>query len=231
MQPIAQTIETARELERYQPELDVLAQLQHLADRVQQVVPEVIGMSVAWVDQGVAFTLVSTDEEIAALDGVQYLVGGPCVASVEVATSLEVSDTDLLDERDWQLFSQAMVATSVRSTLTLLLTDQGEAVGSVNLYAASDHAFEGNHDVLARLVGADVSTIICNADLAFTTRRAAEQAPEALRAQDLIDTAGGILAAALDVGVDEALHRLGGAAQRAGLSPRQFARALVALFD
>ena len=230
MHPIAQTIETARELSRHQPEIDVLQHLQDTGDLVQQIVPELIGLSIAWVDQGVAFTLMASDDEIAALDGLQYLAGGPCVESVEREESLEAAGADLFDEASWQHFAQSLAATSVRSTLTLLLTDDGHTVGSVNLYAASDDAFEGHHQVLADLLGAQVSDVVRNADLSFSTRTVAEDAPETLRSQQVVDTATGILAAALGLDVDEASWRLDAAARRAGISNGQFARALVALY-
>jgi GAF domain-containing protein len=179
VQPIAQSIETADACNERQPEVDVLGHLRPMADRVQQVVPEVIGMSIAWLDHGVAFTLVATDEEIAALDAVQYLVGGPCVTSVEREESLRAAGADLLDEDSWHLFAHTLAATSVRSTLTLLLTNGGATVGSVNLYAATDDAFDGHHGRLAGILGADVSTVIRNADLSFSTRATAERTPAA----------------------------------------------------
>ena len=80
MQPIPETIELAHELSReLDRDFDVLRHLQGVADKVQAVVPDCVGLSIAWLDRDVAFTLVASDEEIALLDAVQYLAGGPCV--------------------------------------------------------------------------------------------------------------------------------------------------------
>jgi hypothetical protein len=155
--PIPQTIEAAEELERYQPELDLVAYLQKTADEVQSRVPDCVGMSIALLDEGVTFTLVATDDEIATLDAVQYLAGGPCVDAVHAERGVEVRKDDLLDEASWQLFAQATAARAIRSTLTFLLTRERRVIGSVNLYAASDKAFEGHHEQLAQIVGASAA--------------------------------------------------------------------------
>lgn len=230
LRPIPQTVETAAELGRYDPDLDVLRHLQDTADKVQGVVPDCIGLSIAWVDQGIAFTLASSEEEIAVLDAVQYLAGGPCVAAVERDEGIEVSESELMDEERWRMFGRATAHRAVRSTLTLPLVSDGDVVGSANLYAASDHAFEGHHDELARILGGRVSDVVRNADLSFSTRVTAEQAPGSLRRQNSLDAATGILAGAFNLDPDQAFQRLQDAAQRAGISIEQFAQALIELY-
>jgi GAF domain-containing protein len=231
VKPIPQTIELANELSRYQPDADVLDYLQGIADKVEALVPDCVGLSLAWLERGVAFTLVATDVEIAVLDAVQYLAGGPCVDAVADDTheGLEVHEHDLLDESLWQYFSQATAAKAIRSTLTLPLTQDGAVVGSVNLYAASDQAFEGHDDEIAKILGASVSDIVRNADLSFSTREAAERSPESAKAQGLVDVAVGMIAESLKLDLDTAAQRLMAAAQRAGISREKFARALVDL--
>jgi GAF domain-containing protein len=231
VKPIRQTIELANELSRYQPDVDVLEYLQDMADKVQAVVPDCVGLSVAWLDRGVAFTLVATDEEIAVLDAVQYLAGGPCVDAVadDQNEGIEAREGDLLDEGSWQYFSQATAAQAIRSTLTLPLTQDGAVVGSANLYAASDRAFEGHDDEIAMILGASASGIVRNADLSFSTRQAAERSPESAKANGLVDVAVGMIAESLKLDPDTAAQRLMAAAQRAGISLEKFARALVHL--
>ncbi len=230
MQPIQQTIDVATELNRFNDDpddVDVLAHLQSLADQVQTVVPDCIGLSVAWVHRGLAFTLVASDEEIALLDAVQYLSDGPCIAAVRNQHGLAASADDLLSEERWQLLAQATAATSVRSTLTMPLVRGGDVVGTVNLYAASDHAFEGHHDELATILGASTAGVVRNADLSFSTRLTAEQSPAALEAQDAVDRAVGFVSSALRLTTEEAHRRLIDAARRAGIAPAQLATALL----
>jgi GAF domain-containing protein len=229
VKPIPQTIAVAAELSRYDPDFDVLGYLQRTADKVQELVPACIGLSMAWLDQGVAFTLVATDEEIARLDGVQYLDDGPCLQVAEVQHGLAAMEEDLLDEDAWKYFAQATAARGVRSTLTLALKSDGEIVGSVNLYAGVDHAFDGHEDQLARLLGAPASTVVRNADLSFSTRLAAERAHDSTEAQDVIDQATGLIAASLRLDMKTAAKRLELAARKAGLGTEKFARGLIGL--
>ncbi|MCW2847342.1 MAG: hypothetical protein JWR90_1316, partial [Marmoricola sp.] len=190
-----------------------------------------VGLSLAWLDRGVAFTLVATDEDIAVLDAVQYLAGGPCVDAVanDQNEGIEVHEQDLLDEDSWRYFSQATAAKAIRSTLTLPLTQDGAVVGSANLYAASDRAFEGHDHEIARILGTSASSIVRNADLSFSTRQTAERSPESANAKWLIDVAIGIIAESQKLDPDAAAYRLMAAAQRAGISLEKFARALVDL--
>jgi GAF domain-containing protein len=229
LEPIRETVEAARELGRYQPELDVLKYLQETADKVQVLVPDCIGLSLAWVEQGLTFTLVASDAEIAVLDAVQYLAGGPCVEGVEIEQGLAVRGDDLLDEERWRLFADATASRGVMSTLTLPVIEEGTVMGSANLYGASAHAFDGHHEELAQLLGGRVSDIVRNADLSFSTRQAAQRAPETLQAQNAVDQAVGILIASMSVNAETAAERLDQAAMRAGISTAQFARALVDL--
>lgn len=228
MEPIPQTIDVATELNRTDDiDVDVLEHLQSVADQVQAVVPDCIGLSIAWVYRGVAFTLVATDEEIAVLDAVQYLTDGPCVDAVRDQHGLQASTDDLLSEERWQLFAQATAAAGVRSTLTMQLVHKREVVGTANLYAASDHAFDGHHDELAAILGASSAGVVKNADLSFSTRLTAEQSPATLEAHDAVDRAVGYLSSSWRLPVDEAEKRLLDAAERAGITPAQLAEALL----
>lgn len=229
MRPIPQTVQLASELGRGDASFDLLSHLQDVADRIQDVVADCIGLSITWVDEGVTFTLVASDTEIAVLDAVQYLSGGPCVEGVDRGTGLHWSNTDPLDERRWQRFAQATAARAVRSTLTFPLVAQGLVVGSANLYAAADRSFEGHAERLASIVGASADDVVRNADLSFATRAIAESAPDALCASDVHQQAVGVLAGWLGVDEIEAAERLDDAASRAGMASHALAAALVLL--
>lgn len=230
MEPIPESVELAHEMGRYlDPGVDLIEHLRDLADKVQTLVPDCVGLSLAWLDRGVAFTLVASNEEIAVLDAVQYLAGGPCVDAVEIGTGLSSSAADPLDEDTWQLFAQARAARAVRSTLSIPLVHNGAVVGTANLYAASDRAFDQGHEQLARLLGGSATDIVRNADLSFRTRARAEGSRSDLRSADLVDNAVGVLVAALGLDPATASERLGAAAQRSGISSGQLAGAIVAL--
>jgi hypothetical protein len=223
VEPIDETVEAMAELDEVS-DVDLLAELKQASEQVLAIVPDCVGISIASLDHGLTFTLVASNEEVANLDGVQYLDGGPCVEAVKADIGLQTSTDDLLDEEDWHFIGQASAASSVASTLTLPILHQGKVSGSVNLYGGSTDSFTGHHEDLAAIFNAWAPGAVVNADLGFATRRNAEQAPARLRDQAQIDTAVGIIAAQQKVSTSVAEERLTDAAQRAGVSEAQLAR-------
>jgi hypothetical protein len=98
------------------------------------------------------------------------------------------------------------------------------------MYGSSPDAFEGHHEELAAVCGAWAGGAVKNADMDFSTRFQAAEAPDRLRAENLVDQAVGALMSRWEITVDEADERLRGAAQRAGISDAQMARAILGLF-
>jgi GAF domain-containing protein len=226
MEPIPETAEAVDDLDPSADEGSLLADLTQLANRAREIVPDLIGVSIAPLEHGLTFTLVATAEDVAVLDAVQYLAGGPCVEAALTDHVVEFQPNPL-DEDRWRLFAEATAARAVRSTLTLPMLSGERVSGTVNLYAASARAFVGHHEQLAGVFGAWAPGAVANADLSFTTRTDAEQAPRTIRNQNIIDMATGIVAAQLGVDVDTAVARLRDAASRAGVSLFQLARDIV----
>ena len=226
MEPIPETLEALAEIDTYLDEETVLDQLRRSAALAQRIAPDLAGFSVASHKHGVTFTLVATDDEIAALDAVQYLSAGPCVEAIDgrgVATTSE----DLFDEPRWQALAQATAAAGVRSTLTFPVLLDDEVIGTINLYGRSDTTFDGKHKLLAIIFRAWAPGAVVNADLSFATRQAAERAPALLRAEALVDAATGVLASASDIHVDSAREQLEDAAARAGVPLDKLARLVI----
>lgn len=229
MKPIPQTIEAINELGHHIDETDLLERLDVVSAQVLAVVPDTIGLSVASLAEDATFTVVASSEEIAVLDACQYLSSGPCIEAQDPTHGLEVTQADMFDEGAWRLFAQASAAHAVRSTLTLPIVRADQVIGTVNLYGASEHAFSDSTEELASILGAWAPGAVANADLGFHTRRLAEQAPVIMRAEAMVQTATGIIAATLDIGFLEAERRLDRAATRAGVSRTRLAEALVSL--
>ena len=196
---------------------------------MQEIVPDCIGFSLASVEHGVTFTLAATDVDLALLDAVQYLAGGPCVDAVKSEQVVTFTADDVVDEQQWQLFAQATAAASVASTLTLPILARDAVVGSVNLYAATRHAFTGLHVQVARVFDAWAPGAITNADLAFTTRRTAALAPTLLAEHRDVQVAVGILAHMYELDVETAAAQLREAAQRAGMKVVRLAQTVIEL--
>jgi GAF domain-containing protein len=225
MEPLPQTIEALRELAR-QGEVSLGIELYAMARRVRGVVPELVGLSLGVIEDGVTLTLVASTEQLAALDAVQYLDGGPCVAAVDRAEPLNVNVGDLLDEDRWGLYARASAAIGVASSLSLPIMDGDRVVGGVNLYASTEDAFTGLHEEVAQAVGSDPALAVANADLSFSTAKLAIEAPNRIREGGDINNALGIIAESQGVNISTARERLRNAAARAGITEAQAARAI-----
>ena len=230
MEPIPETSRALEELGPFAAD-ELEERLRAQAGQVRELVPDCVGISLASIQYGLTLTLVATSEEIALLDAVQYLYGGPCVDGAKTEQVLEYNNDDVLDERRWQQFAEATSAAAVASTLTLPILAGGAVVGSVNLYAASSNAFAGLHDDLAHIFDAWAPGAVTNADLSFSTRETAELAPEKLREDLRVQMAIGIIAASRDISVAEAHDELRDAARRAGVSEAALAECLIEISD
>lgn len=229
MEPIPETTDAVGELDVLVYDDDLLDQLRMTAAEVRVEVPSCVGMSVTMLDEGVTLTLVASDLDVASLDAVQYLGGGPCIAAVESGEVLG-SEAELLDERQWQLFAEASAARGVLSTLSMPVLDQGgTVVGGVNLYGGELLAFEGHHDQLARICGAWAGGAVGNADLSFRSRIEAQRAPGLLRDNTRMAAAAGVIAYTLQMPLEAARQHLLDAAASSGLPPSATARALLSL--
>jgi GAF domain-containing protein len=212
--------------------MDISGSLIDMGRKVQAIVPQCIGLSLGVIRDGLTFTLVATDEELATLDAVQYVAGGPCVdATGKGEGIIETQSVDLLDEGRWQLFASASAASNVQSTLSLPIGDEGHVVAGVNLYATTRDAFQGHHEELAEALGAWAPGIVSNADLSFSTRLAAAAAPGQIREQSRVDITAGMLAQTLHIPTDEARERLHQAATRAGVPLQQLTLAIQAVLQ
>lgn len=226
MEPTPETSDALEQLGRY-GDTAVEDSLYDMADNVQAVVPDLVGLSLGMVRDGLTFTLVSSNETAARLDAVQYLDGGPCVAAGHSGDVVTFHDGDLLDEEQWRLFSQATAAAGVAATLSMPILRHGRVYAGVNLYAGSEGAFDGHHREIADLTGAWAPGAVANADLTFSTRLEAAAAPERLRERSTVDRAVGVLVGAQGVDGAAARERLRQAAARAGITEVQAAEAVI----
>ncbi len=205
----------------------ISAELSRIGREVREEVPETVGVSLALLQDGLTFTLVSDSEVAGGLDAVQYLDAGPCIAAMIDGEVVDTNVSDLLEERHWHLFAQAQAALGVRSTLSLPILGGQDVVAGVNLYASTVDAFDGKHARLARICRAWAPGVVTNADLSFLTREEARATPDRLRSQEQFDLATGMLAQLQSISVDDAADRMREAARRAGVTELQVARTLL----
>lgn len=233
MKPIPETLEAIAELDALLDDGTLLDDLRRTATRAQVIAPGLAGVSVALRVHDLTFTLVASDDEIAALDAIQYLTSGPCVVVVEegLPRGMATTSDDLFSEARWRDLARATAAAGINSTLTFPIVDGDEVTGSVNLYGHTEHTFDGLHGQLADVFRAWAPGAVTNADLAFSTRRLAEKAPARLREDALVDTAIGFLAASRAISFDTAREQLEDSAVRAGVPMSTLARVIIELQD
>lgn len=229
MEPIPETAALFEEFGEVYDE-GLLEELRHRAEAVNELVPDLVGLSVASLEDGISFTLVATDADVAALDALQYLAGGPCVDAPRAEQVMQYKAGDPADEQRWQTFARASAARAVASTLTLPILQDAKVVGSVNLYAGSARAFVGLHQEIAEIFSAWAPGAVTNADLSFQTRRAAEEAPDRLQVTMRVEVAVGMIMETESVDADTARTLLDQAAQRAGVRPDELAELLIELY-
>jgi hypothetical protein len=209
------------------PQLD--DELLEMGRAARGLVPDLVGLSLSVVSEGVTFTLVAPNSAVAALDAAQYIDGGPCVDVVAGPGSvIETNIEDLLDEDRWTVFARSSAAAGVASSLSMSISDgEGQVTGGVNLYASTPEAFTGLHEALAAALGGSAESVVTNADLGFSSLARAKQAPGVLHDRARIETAVGILAARYRQDLESARTRLLRAARRAGVDPVVVATVLI----
>jgi GAF domain-containing protein len=227
MEPLPETREALAELVSLDdPDVDeVLAELGRSA---QAIVPELVGLSLGLAHEGLTLTLLASNDGVCSIDAAQYVEGGPCVEVTEGRLASAVVDMDdPLDEERWQLFSQVSAASGVASSLSLPVYRDDRLVGGVNLYASGRDSFTGRQDQLVEALGGRAGEAVANADLSFSTRLDAAEAPQQMRERIEIETATGLLAARSGSDLEAAQRLLREAAARAGISAALVARVLV----
>lgn len=228
LEPLPETREALLSLGQWS-DRDLTAELVHQGDRVEEVVPNLVGLSLALVRDGLTFTIAATRERLTLLDAIQYAFGGPCVEAVLRDSTVHSGDTDagLMDEQRWVHFARAGAAHGVMSTLSMPIHADDVVVAGVNLYAATANAFTGRETRLAALLGAWAPGAVHNADLSFSTQDAAREAPRVLRDNSVMDQATGVVIAAHGVDEEQARRIITDAARRAGQDELAVAREII----
>lgn len=201
--------------------------LRSICELAVAVVPSCVAVSISIDSSAGLFTITATTPDVAVVDAVQYLAGGPCVQCYEDGEELYLPD--VLDEQRWQLVAEASAARGVRSTLSMPLRDGKQVIGALNLYGGELNSFDKKERLIAGIFGAHVDEVVRNADLSFMTREFARELPERLAASSRVDEAVGMLMVRQGWTASEARERLAEAAARAGVPPAALADALVDL--
>ena len=180
-----------------------------------RAVPECVALSVTLLDEDLTFTLVDAS------------AGGERPRTASEAGGRqptgEAEPLHALDEAEWADMARERAFEGIASTVSLPVVEEGRAVLNIDLYASTAHAFHDRIDGLVAALGAWQAGAVTNADLGFETLRRAQEAPERLREQRLVDVAVGLVAARAGLTTDDALDLLREAAKVAGIGETQAA--------
>jgi GAF domain-containing protein len=195
------------------------------AQQVSATLPACVGLSISLIGElGLTFTFIATPDDVRLIDGAQYLNGGPCEDAAYQGVRV---DSELVNERHWQLAALAASWTGVRSSLSLPIRTRGGAFGSVNFYGASTNCFTGRAEDLAVMFGAAAEEAILNDDLSMSGLERARRSTSRIVDENAVEAATAVLADSSGVTQDEARQRLFDAAARAGVPASSLAKLLL----
>jgi GAF domain-containing protein len=182
-----------------------------------RAVPECVALSVTLLDEDLTFTLVD------ASAGGGERPPGASEPGAGPTPPAEAEAFHALDETEWADMARERAFAGIASTVSLPVVEEGRAVLNIDLYASTAHAFHDRVDGLVAALGAWQAGAVTNADLGFETLRRAQEAPERLREQRMVDVAVGLVAARAGLTTDDALDLLREAAHVAGIGETQAA--------
>jgi GAF domain-containing protein len=210
-----------------------------LADRaLEEVLTEITAIAARGVPgaESVSTTLLRGEKPFTAAyssdmalqaDELQYAEGyGPCMDAGRGGVVLRVDD--MRTEQRWPKYAARVRGTGVRSSLSVPLPYQGNAIGALNIYSSQPGAFTSPESLSA---GRDVAEAIAVAVVnAAAHHRLSEQTRNlqlAMETRAVIEQAKGVLMAQRRVDAEAAFEILRDASQRYNRKLRDIAVGIV----
>ena len=174
-------------------ELSLTEVLQRVAELAKALIPDTREVSVTLLKENQRpETVVFTGSLASQLDERQYRKGfGPCLDAAVSGKTILVSTSD--PDAAYPEFARVAQRSGVSHSLSVGLPVQLRTVGAINLYAASDRAFDEQSIELAETFAGYAAVAIANAALHRSTANAAAQMEAAMRSRSTIDQAIGII--------------------------------------
>jgi GAF domain-containing protein len=198
--------------------------------KVSELTLEAIGpaemVGITMLVEGDKRTAVFTDAEAPEIDQAQYDADdGPCVSAFREGVVTEIRDTT--EPGEWMEFRRTAAAHGIASTLSLPMLVDKAAVGAMNLYARTPHAFGPSDQADGEAFASQAAIVLANAQAYWDAHTLSLRLGEAMQSRAVIDQAKGILMAAQRVSEDDAFDLLVRASQRENTKLRDVARRIV----
>jgi GAF domain-containing protein len=201
--------------------------LNELADVARRAIPGAADVSVTLSRGDGAYTAASAGDLALGLDRRQYDAGhGPCLDALASGEIVMMPDTS--SEQRWPDFVAAALQTGCRSSLSVGLPVHEFAAGSLNIYALTAGAFDGDAIVIAQTFAGYAAVALANAHLNNTRTALAQYAQAAMDGRAVIEQAKGMIMGERGCTSEDAFKILTKASQDSNRSLRDVAQALVA---
>lgn len=193
-----------------------------------QGIPGAESTSITLVRGDRGFTAAHFGAMALAADELQYEHGyGPCLDAGRGNVVLRVDD--MRTEDRWPDYAPRVLATGVRSSLSIPLPYQGTSIGALNIYSSVPGAFASAESLDAGLQVAEaIAVAVVNADAHARLSEQARNMRVAMDSRAVIEQAKGVLMAQRHVNADEAFDILREASQRYNRKLRDIATGIVA---
>ena len=190
-------------------ELSMEGLLQTVADLTKTVMPGHTEVSVTLLVKDSPSTVASTGQLATDLDESQYERGhGPCLHAARTGELTEIGDTRT-DSR-WPDYMPRAAEHGALSSLSvpLVIDDDGQLAGGLNIYAREPHAFDEDSRTAATRFAPYAAVAAGNLHAYRSAVDRADNLQTALEARGVIDQAKGILMARHKLTADQAFQVL-----------------------
>lgn len=208
-------------------EHSLTAVLQRVAELAKSVIPDTHEVSVTLMKGNQEpETVVFTGALANTLDERQYEAGfGPCMDAAVAGTTIRVANGD--PDSPYPEFSRISLEAGVSHSLSVGLPVPQRTVGALNLYAASEAAYDEHAVELAETFAGYAAVAIANAALYSSTASLAAHMQTAMQSRSVIEQAKGIIMGRNRCTADEAFTILVTMSQRRNVKLRTLAHDII----
>lgn len=201
--------------------------LKEITDIARDGIPGAEATSVTLVRGDEAHTAAYSGQMALDADELQYERGwGPCMDAGR--TGLTFAVEDMTTESRWPDYTEAVVATGVRSSLSVPMPYLGATIGALNVYSARPGSFGTEAVHIGEEVADWIAVAVRNAEAHDEAQRLVADMRRAMESRAVIDMAVGIIIARQQCSPEEAFSILSRSSQNYNRKLRDLAQALVA---